>query len=49
MDGLDKLKELRTFLSSLPVYKGLRIYHITLADEVKATEFATERILDMEV
>ena len=42
MDGLNRLKELRTFLSSLTAYKGLRIYHTNIADEIRAIELTSE-------
>mgnify|MGYP001101272936 CR=1 FL=1 len=48
MDGLNRLNELKTFLLSLLAYKGLHIHHTTITDEVKATEFAVERKLDMD-
>jgi len=48
MDGLNRLNELKTFLLSLLAYKELRIHHTTIADEVRATEFAVERNLDMD-
>jgi len=48
MDGLDRLSELKIFLLSLLAYKGLYIYPTTIAEEVKATEIALERNLDMD-
>ena len=48
MDTLNRLKELKTFLLSLSAYKGLHIYHTTIADEVKATEIAVNQKLDMD-
>ena len=48
MDGLNRLKELRTFLSSLTAYKGLRIYHTNIADEIRAIELTSEAGLDMD-
>ena len=48
MDGLNRLNELKTFLLSLLAYQGLHIHHTTITDEVKATEFAVERNLDMD-
>lgn len=48
MDGLNRLKELKTFLLSLLAYKELHIHHTTIADEVRATEIAVERNLDMD-
>jgi predicted nucleic acid-binding protein len=48
MDGLNRLKELKTFLSSLTAYKGLRIYHTSIADEIRAIELTGETNLDMD-
>lgn len=48
MDGLKKIRELRTFLLSLLGYKGLHIYPTSIMDEVKATEIAVEGNLDMD-
>jgi predicted nucleic acid-binding protein len=48
MGSLSKIKELKTFLLSILAYKGLHIYHTTIADEVNATEMATEQELDMD-
>ncbi|MFQ6087014.1 MAG: type II toxin-antitoxin system VapC family toxin [Candidatus Bathyarchaeia archaeon] len=48
MDGLNRLTELKTFLLSLLAYKGLHIYPTTIAEEVKATEIASEQNLDMD-
>jgi predicted nucleic acid-binding protein len=48
MDGLNRLKELKTFLSSLTAYKGLRIYHTSIADEIRAIELTDETSLDMD-
>jgi len=48
MDGLNRLGELKTFLLSLLAYKGLHIHYTTITEEVKATEFAVERKLDMD-
>jgi predicted nucleic acid-binding protein len=48
MDGLNRIRELKTFLLSLPAYKGLHIYPTTITDEVKATEIAMEGSLDMD-
>jgi len=48
MDHFKKLRELKTFLSSLTAYKGLSIYNTTITDEVKATEIAIKQNLDMD-
>ena len=48
MDGLKRLKELRTFLSSLTAYKGLSVYHTNIADEIRAIELTGEISLDMD-
>ena len=48
MGSLGKLQELRMFLLSLTAYKGLKIYHTTLTDEVNATEIAKTKKLDMD-
>ena len=48
MDGLKRLKELRTFLSSLTAYKGLSVYHTNIADEIRAIELTDEISLDMD-
>ena len=48
MDGLKKLKELKTFLTSLTAYKGLHIYITSTADEAKAVDLAIEHGLDMD-
>jgi predicted nucleic acid-binding protein len=48
MDSLNKLQELKTFLLSLPAYKGLHVYYTTIVDEVKATEIAVKQNLDMD-
>ena len=48
MDGLNRLKELKTFLSSLTAYKGLRIYPTSIADEIRAIELTDETSLDMD-
>lgn len=48
MGSLNRLSELKTFLSSLPAYKGLHIYYTTIAEEVKAVRIATLRDLDMD-
>jgi len=48
MGNLNKLNELKTFLTSLTAYKGLKIYYTDLPDEVKATEIALNQQLDMD-
>jgi predicted nucleic acid-binding protein len=48
MDSLKKLDELKIFLSSLTAYKGLAIYHTTIADELNAIEIALTEKLDMD-
>jgi predicted nucleic acid-binding protein len=48
MGSLNKLKELRIFLLSLTAYKGLKIYHTTILDEIKASEIALTQNLDMD-
>jgi predicted nucleic acid-binding protein len=48
MGSLNRLSELKTFLSSLPAYKGLHIHYTTIAEEVKAVGIATLRGLDMD-
>lgn len=48
MDGLNRLGGLKTFLLGLSAYKGLYIYPTTIAEEVKATEIALKRNLDMD-
>jgi predicted nucleic acid-binding protein len=48
MGNLDKLNELKIFLLSLTAYKGLRIHHTTIADEVNTTEIALKQKLDMD-
>ncbi len=48
MSNFNKLNELKVFLLSLTAYKGLKIYHTNLADEIKATELALKENLDMD-
>jgi len=48
MSSLNKISELKTFLTSLAAYKGLKIYHTTLADEIDASEIALCQKLDMD-
>jgi predicted nucleic acid-binding protein len=48
MERFGKLSELKTFLSSLPAYKGLFVYSTTLSDEIRSTEIALKRKLDMD-
>lgn len=48
MGNLDRLNELKIFLLSLTAYKGLRIYHTTIADELNAAEIAVKQKLDMD-
>jgi predicted nucleic acid-binding protein len=48
MGSLNRLNELKTFLTSLTAYKGLKIYSATLTDEVNAAEIALNQQLDMD-
>jgi predicted nucleic acid-binding protein len=48
MYNLNKLKELKIFLSSLTAYKALHIYHTTITDEINAVETALLQKLDMD-
>jgi len=48
MNNVNKLNELRIFLSSLTAYKGLSIYHTNINDEIKAAEIAIQNSLDMD-
>jgi len=48
MSNLNRLKELRIFLSSLTAYKGLHICHTTITDEINAVEIALLQNLDMD-
>ena len=48
MDSMNKLTELRTFLTSLTAYKGLHVHHTSITDEAKAIEVAIHNKLDMD-
>lgn len=48
MGGLGRLKELRTFLSSLLGYKGLYVYPTSISEEVDAVDLVAECGLDMD-
>jgi len=48
MDTFGKLNELKTFLSSLPAYKGLHMFSTNLPIEIEAAELALEKGLDMD-
>jgi predicted nucleic acid-binding protein len=48
MGNHNKFKELKIFLTSLTAYKGLHVYNTSLADEIFATEIATEQKMDMD-
>jgi predicted nucleic acid-binding protein len=48
MERFGKLNELKTFLSSLLAYKGLFVYSTTITDEIRSTEIALKRKLDMD-
>ena len=48
MNTFHKLNELETFLLSLQAYKGLHMYHTTVADEIRAIQIAREQNLDMD-
>lgn len=48
MSNFNKLDELKVFLLSLTAYKGLKIYHTSLAEEIKAAELALKENLDMD-
>ncbi|MEM1949827.1 MAG: PIN domain-containing protein [Candidatus Caldarchaeum sp.] len=48
MDGFKRLDALKTFLASLTAYKGLKIHHTSLADELTAVEIALTQGLDMD-
>ena len=48
MDSMNRLTELRTFLTSLTAYKGLHVHHTNITDEIKATEIAIQNKLDMD-
>jgi len=48
MYSYERLEGLKVFLSSLPGYKGLRIYPTDLTNEIKATELANQNKLGMD-
>jgi uncharacterized protein len=48
MGSLKRISELKLFLQSLTAYKGLRIYHTSLPDEMKAVDIALNKKLDMD-
>jgi len=48
MNGLGRLKELRTFLLSLLGYRGLYVYPTSISEEVEAVDLAAECGLDMD-
>jgi predicted nucleic acid-binding protein len=48
MYNLNRLQELKIFLSSLTAYKGLHVYNTTITDEINAVELATNHKLDMD-
>jgi len=48
MSSLAKLRQLRTFLTSLSAYKGLGIYTTTLSDKAKAVDICLEKTLDID-
>jgi uncharacterized protein len=48
LGNLNRLKELKIFLQTLTAYKGLKIYHTTVADELLAAEIALKGPLDMD-
>lgn len=48
LDGAGRLRELRTFLSSLSAYRGLTIYATLLEDKLDAVRFAIEGKLDVD-
>lgn len=48
MNGLNRLKELKTFLTSLLAYKGLHVYSTSITDEIKAVEISLKHNLDMD-
>jgi len=48
MSNLKRLHELRTFLTSLTAYKGLKVVHTSLSDEVEAVEIALNQHLDID-
>ena len=48
MSNYERLDGLKSFLSSLAVYKGLYMYPTDLTSEIKAAELATQNKLDMD-
>ena len=48
MSNFNRIRELKLFLFSLTAYKGLKIYHITLTNEINAAEIALNQNLDMD-
>jgi uncharacterized protein len=48
MSNLKRINELKLFLQSLTAYKGLKVYHTTLTDEIKAADIALDKHLDMD-
>ena len=48
LGNLNKLNELKIFLSSLTAYKGLHLYHASITDQLNAVEIALQQKLDMD-
>ena len=48
LGNLDKVNELKIFLSSLTAYKGLHLYHASITDHLNAVETALQNKLDMD-
>jgi predicted nucleic acid-binding protein len=48
MGNLNKIDELRIFLSSLTAYKGFHFYHISIKDQLTAVDIALEQKMDMD-
>lgn len=48
MGSLNRLTELRTFLTSLTAYKGLHVHNTNIIDEIKAIKIAIQSKLDMD-
>ena len=48
LGNLNKLNELKIFLSSLTAYKGLHLYHASITDHLNAVEIALQQKLDMD-
>lgn len=48
MSNQNRINELKVFLLSLTAYKGLKIYHTAISDEIKAADIALEEKLDMD-